>query len=170
MDRQKWTELYVPKQGGYGSALVQKDHSLSAHRRQGSMPVTTPGCRCGAHPCSHLDHFILSSVGRHLPTLPPPHHLHDPDTDTGTSRIYSVDGEAMAVQQGEPWAHTAVGLEGPRSAGTKGGWRPCEPAAPAPSPGKGHLAVFLHDVVVIVLGQRSHQPKVSNLDQISGGQ
>lgn len=39
-----------------------------------------------------------------------------------------------------------------------------------PSPGKGHLAVFLHDIVVIILGQSSHQSEVPNLDQVTGSQ
>lgn len=30
--------------------------------------------------------------------------------------------------------------------------------------------MFLHDIVVIILGQSSHQSKVPNLDQVTGGQ
>lgn len=30
--------------------------------------------------------------------------------------------------------------------------------------------MFLHDIVVIVLGQSSHQSKVPNLDQVAGSQ
>ena len=30
--------------------------------------------------------------------------------------------------------------------------------------------MFLHDVVVVVLGQCSHQPEVPYLDQVAGGQ
>lgn len=30
--------------------------------------------------------------------------------------------------------------------------------------------MFLHDVVVVILGQCSHQPEVPDLDQVAGGQ
>lgn len=44
------------------------------------------------------------------------------------------------------------------------------PAFPPHSPGERDLAVLLHDVMIVVVGQRPHQAEVADLDELVGGQ